>query len=82
MSVAWEADGIRRRWDGDLYHASLTGSGVSDSIHGSMKLITVDQLLPSDQLHLSLQFSLGLETPLFLWRIQMQNQSKQPIFID
>ena len=82
MSVAWEVDGTRRRWDGDLNDASLTGSGVRDSIHGSMKWITVGQMLPSDQIHLSLQFSLGLETPLFLWRIQMQNKSKQPIFID
>ena len=82
MSIAWEADGIHRRWDGDLPHASLPDSGVSDSIHGSMKWITVEQTLPSNQLHLSLNFSLGLETPLFLWRIQMQNQSKQPISID
>ena len=81
MSVAFETDGIRRRWDGNLHDASLTDSGVSDSNHGSMKSITVDQMLPSNQLHLSLNFSLGLEAPLFLWRIQMQNQSKQPIFI-
>lgn len=30
--------------------ASLTGSGVRDSIHGSMKWITVGQMLPSDQI--------------------------------
>jgi len=82
MSVAWRVDGTRRRWDGDLHGASISESRVEDSIHGSMKWVTIEQLLPSDQLLICLQFSLGLETPLFLWRIQIKNQSKQPIFID
>ena len=82
MSVVWEADGIRHRWDGDFPDAPLADSGVRDSIHGSMKWITVERMLFSDKLHLSMEFSLGLETPLFLWRIQMQNQSKQTISID
>jgi alpha-galactosidase len=82
MSMALRAGGVRLQWDGDLTLTEGDEKMVQDSIHGPLHSVTVHKMLMENRLLLNLQFALGLQLPIFLWRIQVENRSNESVFID
>jgi alpha-galactosidase len=82
MSLALRAGGVRLQWDGDLAHAEVDEKMVQDSIHGPVHSVTITKMLKENRLLLHLHFVLGLQVPIFLWRIQIENMSDASVFLD
>ena len=82
MSMTLRVGGARFQWDGDLDHAELDETMVEESIHGPLNSVVLRKMLLGGRLHLHLQFALGLQGPIFLWRIQVENKSNESVTVD
>jgi alpha-galactosidase len=61
---------------------SITWVGNSSSVHGNLNTIRTGSEPDANGLQVRLEFALPEESPLLLWRLQVENDGQQPVFIE
>ena len=61
------------RWDGRLEGAEVVHRGRESGVHGPVESLTLRMV--AEGLAFNLEFAVGLEAPLFLWRVGLRNES-------
>jgi alpha-galactosidase len=79
--IAWTRSGMRRSWEGDLHGARVTELGPGrgpDLMAGSLSI----ERGVDGEIGLNLQVSLGSDLPALFWRVQVENNSPDPIRLE
>jgi alpha-galactosidase len=69
-------------WNTSWANSTLSGPERAISNQGPLLQVRLEGSSPDGQLSYRVEFALGKQSPLFIWRITLENLGGQPIYID